>query len=95
MFEKTKNLTNKPKNNPINKLEIGPDMAINAASRIGFFRNLGSYGTGFAKPNIMVGCPKRAGRDSSNGKTTEPKGSKWGKGFKVRRPNDLAVESPK
>ena len=42
ILEKTKNLTNKPKNRPIRKLETGPAIAIKAASRIGFFKNLGS-----------------------------------------------------
>ena len=37
ILEKTKNLTNKPKNRPIRKLQTGPAIAMKAASRIGFF----------------------------------------------------------
>ena len=73
------------------KLLNGPDKPIKPLSLLGFFKYKGLNGTGFAQPNKTGLLIKK----SANGKRNEPKKSRCLSGFKVRRPEFLAVGSPK
>lgn len=67
----------------IKKFAKGPEKAIIAESRLGFFRFMGLKGTGFPHP-----IP-------ANSKSKVPIGSRCAFGFRDSLPMDFAVESPK
>lgn len=60
----------------------GPAREIKAASLLGFFKLKGSIGTGLPQPKRKIN------------KAKVPKGSRWARGFKVRRSLILGVGSP-
>lgn len=72
------------------RFEAGPAKPISPISFLGFLRLKGSIGTGLAAP-IMIGEPvvRRI-----SGRRMLVTGSIWGIGFKVNRPESLAVGSP-
>jgi len=64
-------------------LLAGPARAIRAVSFLGFLRLYGSKGAGLPQPNRPV-----------IRMVSVPKGSKWAKGLRVRRPKARGVGSP-
>ena len=70
----------------------GPAAATNAMSLLGLYSCLGLIGTGFAHPKRK---PPGTKKIKLNGTKILPTGSMCGIGFSVRRPCNLAVESPK
>lgn len=72
------------------RLLIGPDKETMISSRLGCLKLKGSMGTGLAQP--MVGTPLKA---LNRGSKSVPIGSMWAMGFKVNRPLDLEVGSPR
>src|SRR3989344_491779 len=92
--DKSKNLIMRPKKTARRMLAEGPARVTRADPHFLFLKLFGLKGTGLGQPIITTEAPKSAGRASKNGKIIEPKGSKCGKGFKVRRPATSAVLSP-
>src|ERR1043165_5128551 len=73
----------------MNRFAKGPATATKAISRRGFLRFCQVIGTGLAQPNIKPPREKRMA-----GTIIVPIGSICFRGFKVKRPNNLAVGSP-
>jgi len=69
------------------KLAPGPAKLTHIISRFGFLKFRGFTGTGFAQPN-----PTPLRLEMTNIKV--PIGSRWTRGFKVKRPLFRAVGSP-
>src|SRR3989344_9686126 len=67
--------SNTPNTAASKKLLNGPAAAIAPAPRFGSLRYAGLYGTGFAQPKMIVGCPNSAGIARRSGRITEPTGS--------------------
>jgi len=72
------------------KLDKGPEKATRAESLLGFWKLIGFTGVGFAHPNI--GPWKTSNK---RGSISVPRGSIWTIGFKLIRPESLAVGSPR
>lgn len=85
------NLNINPKIIASKKFETGPAMETFISPYFWSLKLYGFIGTGFAQPN-KNGLPTI---NKSNGKITEPIGSKCFKGFKVSLPSYFAVGSPK
>src|ERR1700722_18657708 len=71
-------------------LAAGPASATHIIARRGWRSTLVAVGTGFAHPN--TGPPTASIRP---GTRTVPMGSMWRRGFKLKRPSNSAVRSPK
>ena len=72
------------------KFEKGPEKATKAESLLGFWKLIGFTGVGFAHPN--TGPWKTSNK---RGSISVPRGSIWTIGFKLIRPESLAVGSPR
>ena len=81
----------RPKNSAIIRFESGPAMATMASPQRLFRKLCGLYGTGLAQPKMKPALVKI----KSAGRIIEPKISRCLRGFKVKRPSDLAVGSPR
>ena len=77
-------------NNTMRKFAAGPASATVIIARRGLRRTLVSTGTGLAQPN--KGNPSA---NSDPGISSVPTGSIWRSGFKLKRPSNSAVRSPK
>ena len=76
------------------KFEIGPAAATSASPCRPAPRFIGLTGVGFAQPNPSA-PPEMAEPMKVRASSEPPTGSKWATGFRVSRPNILAVPSPR